>query len=81
MLEDRGNNKYSWFDDDKISVYILPSYIGNSFDLEDHETWLPSDQLTPAGVLPNSEDNEQEEEDNDEIPKAEHHFDRQPQMQ
>ncbi|CAI9290949.1 unnamed protein product [Lactuca saligna] len=89
MLLDRGTRTYSWLDSDKAPVYILPSWIGSSFDTGDPDTWLPPDQLTQAGVFPEFGDDEgddaeqQEEEDdeeNDEMPEAEDHFD-QPSMQ
>lgn len=64
-LEDRGNNKYSWLNGDKTLVYILPSWISDSFDLDDADIWLPPDHLNPTGVLPDSEDEEQKEEDDD----------------
>ncbi|CAI9294080.1 unnamed protein product [Lactuca saligna] len=89
MLLDRGTLMYSWLDSDKAPVYILPSWIGSSFDTGDPDTWLPPDQLTQAGVFPEFGDDEgddaeeQEEEDDeedDEMPEAEDYFD-QPSMQ
>ncbi|CAI9272110.1 unnamed protein product [Lactuca saligna] len=59
MLESRGNDLYSWLDGNKHPIYILPSCIGDSFLPDDPATWLPPDQLTPACVLPESEDEEQ----------------------
>ncbi|CAI9288458.1 unnamed protein product [Lactuca saligna] len=58
MLLDRGTRTYSWLDSDKAPVYILPSWIGSSFDTGDPDTWLPPDQLTQAGVFPEFGDDE-----------------------
>ncbi|CAI9286872.1 unnamed protein product [Lactuca saligna] len=58
MLLDRGTRTYSWLDADKAPVYILPSWIGSSFDTGDPDTWLPPDQLTQAGVFPEFGDDE-----------------------
>ncbi|CAI9298079.1 unnamed protein product [Lactuca saligna] len=88
MLLDRGTCMYSWLDSDRTAVYILPSWIGSSFDTDDPDTWLPPDQLTQAGVFPEfgdeeGEDTEEPEEEDDkkddEMPEAEDHFD-QPSM-
>ena len=89
MLLDRGTRTYNWLDSDKAPVYILPSWIGSSFDTDDPDTWLPPDQLTQAGVFPEfgddegddaDEQEEEDEEEDDEMPEAEDHFD-QPSMQ
>ena len=89
MLLDRGARTYNWLDSDKAPVYILPSWIGSSFDTDDPDTWLPPDQLTQVGVFPEFGDDEgddakeQEEEDDeedDEMPEAEDQVD-QPSMQ
>lgn len=37
MLQDCGNDKYSWLDSDKSPVYILSIWVGDSY------TWLPPD--------------------------------------
>ncbi|CAI9260563.1 unnamed protein product [Lactuca saligna] len=58
MLLDRGTRTYRWLDSNKALVYILPSWIGSSFDTGDPDTWLPPDQLTQAGVFPEFGDDE-----------------------
>jgi hypothetical protein len=35
MLDCRGNEKYNWLDGDKHPVYILPSWVSNSFEPND----------------------------------------------
>lgn len=58
MLDSRGSDLYNWLDGDNHAVYIIHSWIGDSFLLKDPSTWLPPDQLTLAGVLPYFEDGE-----------------------
>ncbi|CAI9269347.1 unnamed protein product [Lactuca saligna] len=77
MLEIRGNDSYSWLNGDKHPVYILPSWVSDSFAYDDPDTWVPPDQLTPIGALLDSEN----EEDEEELPEAEYHFDQPPMQQ
>lgn len=77
MLESRGNDSYSWLDSNKHPVYILPSWVSDSFAYDDLDTWVPPDQLTPAGALLDSENAE----DDEEVPEAEDHFDQPPMQQ
>ncbi|CAI9299086.1 unnamed protein product [Lactuca saligna] len=58
MLLDRGIHTYNLLDSDKAPVYILPSWIGSSFDTGDPDTWLPPDQLIQACVFPKFSDDE-----------------------
>ena len=79
MLVSQGNDSYNWLDGDKHSVYILPIWVSDLFSPTDPDTWLPPDQLNPTGVLLDSKDEEQYEDD-EEISEAEDHFD-QPSVQ
>lgn len=76
MLHSRGDETYSWLNNDKDVVYILPSWVSDSFILGDPHNWLPPEQLTPAGVLTDSKDDEEEEDEDDdsEMPEADDHF-------
>lgn len=84
MLQDQGNNTYGWLNSYKSPIYILPRWIGDSFEAGDPNTWLLPDQLTLAGVMLNSKEHEYEEqedeENKEEIPEEEGHFD-QPKIQ
>ncbi|CAI9299965.1 unnamed protein product [Lactuca saligna] len=81
MLASWGNDSYILLDGDKCVVYILPNWVGDSFDPNDPDTWFPPDQLTLVGVLSNSEDEENDEEDYEKIPEAEDHFNQLPVQQ